>query len=189
MVAVAAPPTMAYGSPLACSGRAESAVFSRWGDSASYFRLSNGGYEAGATDWALSGGASVVSSNEPYRVGGATDAFGLRIPAGASAESRTLCVSRGEDGLRFFVNNPHVSGSILHIEAVVRNPATGQIAQTAFDVNGDAAPTGWAPTMRLGIPNLLGGSGTQELTLTFTTRGAGATWIVDDVYLDPFKSY
>jgi hypothetical protein len=43
--------------------------------------------------------------------------------------------------------------------------------------------------MRLGIPNLLGGSSTQELTLTFTTRGAPATWYLDDVFVDPFKSY
>jgi hypothetical protein len=43
--------------------------------------------------------------------------------------------------------------------------------------------------MRLGIPNLLGGTGTQELTLTFSTRGAATTWYVDDVYVDPFKSY
>jgi hypothetical protein len=85
------------------------------------------------------------------------------------------------------VKNAHVAGSILHVEAIVRNPTTGQVAQTAFDVNGDAAPTGWAPTMRLGIPNLLGGTGTQELTLKFTTRGTAATWAIDDVYVDPWK--
>ena len=39
------------------------------------------------------------------------------------------------------------------------------------------------------IPNLLGGVlGTQKLTLVFTTRGAPATWNIDDVYVDPFKS-
>ena len=42
--------------------------------------------------------------------------------------------------------------------------------------------------MRLIILNLLGGSGTQELTLKFSTRGTAATWSIDDVYVDPFKS-
>jgi len=39
------------------------------------------------------------------------------------------------------------------------------------------------------IPNLLGGVlGTQNLTLAFTTTGTKATWGIDDVYVDPFKS-
>jgi hypothetical protein len=179
---------LAFGTAVPCTSRAEAPAFAGWGDTFSYFRVPNGGFESGATDWALTGGASVVTGNEPYRVGAATDTRSLRIPAGATAESRTICVSRGEDTIRLFVNNARVSGSILHVEAIVRS-TSGQTAQTAFDVNGDAAPAGWAPTMRLGIPNLLGGTGTEELTLRFTTRGTAATWSVDDVYVDPYKSY
>ena len=190
MLVAAAPAAMAYGSPLACTGRSEAKVFSAWGDNANYFRLANGGFE-GTDSWALSGGAVVRSGNEPWRVGGSADARSLLLVAGATAESRTLCVSMGEDSIRLFVKNARIPGSILHVEAIVRNPTTGQTAQTAFDVNGDAAPLGWAPTMRLAIPNLLGGSSTstQELTLKFTTRGAPATWSIDDVFVDPFKSY
>jgi hypothetical protein len=188
-LAISAPPVAAFGTPLGCTGRVESTYFAAWGDRASYFLVSNGAFEAGSGDWSLGGGSGVSSGNEPWKVAGATHAKSLRIPAGGSAESRTLCVSRGEDSIRLFVKNARVSGSILHVEAIVRNPTTGATAQTAFDVNGDAAPLGWAPTMRLGIPNLLGGSGTQELTLVFTTRGAAATWFIDDIFVDPFKSY
>lgn len=178
----------AFGTTVPCSTRTESTAFSRFGDTASYFAAQNGAFENGATDWSLAGGAGVVTGNESYKVHASTDAHSLRIPAGASAESRTICVSMSEDTIRLFVNNAHVGGSILHVEASVRNPANGQIAQTSFDVNGDAAPTGWAPTMKLGIPKLLSGSGKQELTLRFTTRGTAATWAIDDVYVDPFKS-
>jgi len=188
-VAAGATTVMAYGTPLACGARSEAAVFAPWADKFGYFRVSNGGFEAGATDWALSGGAAVVAGNETFQVAAPTDARNLVIPVGGAAESRTLCVSRGEDTIRLFVNNGHVSGAILHVVANVRNPTTGQVAQTAFDVNGDAAPAGWSPTMRLGIPNLLGGNGTEELTLNFTTRGTAATWHIDDVYVDPYKSY
>jgi hypothetical protein len=178
---------LAFGSAVPCGARAEAPVFAAWGDTFNYFRVQNGGFESGTTDWAVTGGAGVVTGNEPNKVGGSLDAKSLRIPAGGTAESRTICVSQGEDTIRLFVNNARVSGSILHVEAIVRS-ATGQTAQTAFDVNGDAAPTGWAPTMRLTIPNLLGGNGTQELTLKFSTRGTAATWSIDDVYVDPFKS-
>lgn len=178
----------AAGTTVACSARSESTVFSRWSDPYNYFLMPNGGFEAGSAEWALSGGAAVGTGNESFFVRNGADSKSLTIPAGGRAESRTICVSRGEDTIRLFVKNAKVAGSILHVEAIVRNPTTGAIAQTAFDVNGDAAPIGWSPTMRLGIPNLLGGSGTQELTLIFTTRGTAATWSIDDVYVDPFKS-
>jgi hypothetical protein len=188
MLGAGAGSAFAFGTSVPCATRAESAVFAQWGDGYSYFTAPNGGFESGTTDWLLTGGANVSVGNEPYKVGGATHSKSLRLPSGATAESRTICVSRGEDTIRLFVSNARVAGSILHVEAIVRS-STGQIAQTAFDVNGDAAPAGWSPTMRLGIPNLLGGSGTQELTLRFSTRGAAATWLVDDVYVDPYKSY
>jgi hypothetical protein len=187
MLGINAGNVMAFGTAVPCGTRAEAPVFATWGDTFSYFRVPNGGFESGTTDWLLTGGAGVVTGNEPNHVGGALDAKSLWIPAGATAESRTICVSKGEDSIRLFVKNGHVAGSILHVEAVVRS-VTGQTAQTAFDVNGDAAPTGWAPTMRLGIPNLLGGTGTQSLTLIFSTRGTPATWSIDDLYVDPFKS-
>jgi hypothetical protein len=179
---------MAYGSPKPCDDRREAPVFSPWGDNSSYFRVPNGGFEFGAMNWDLSDGATVVSGNESYRVAG-WGGRSLSIPDGARAESRTICVWRGEDTVRLFVKSPDVSGAILHIEAEVENPATGEVSQRSFDVESDAADD-WAPTARLGIPNLLGGDDdTQELTLTFTTRGAAATWHIDDVYVDPYKSY
>jgi hypothetical protein len=189
LLAAAAPAAMAYGTPLSCTGRSEAKVFAPWGDTSNYFRVSNGGFEANGTDWALSGGATVVAGNESYKVAGTGDVKSLKIPAGAQAESRTLCVSMGEDSIRLFVNNPGVTGAILHVDAIVRNPTTGQMGYAAFDVIGNASPAGWAPTMRLGLQNMLNGSGTQELTLVFTTRGTPATWLVDDVFVDPFKSY
>jgi hypothetical protein len=188
MLGAGAGSALAFGTAVPCAARSEAPVFQAWGDSFNYFSAPNGGFEAGSTDWLLSGGAAVITGNEPFKVGGATHAKSLRIPAGGTAESRTICVSRGEDTIRLFVNNARVPGAILHVEAIVRS-STGQVAQTAFDVNGEATPAGWSPTMRLGIPNLLGGSGSQELTLSFTTRGTPATWIIDDVYVDPYKSY
>src|SRR5437868_10962030 len=41
-------------------------VFATWNDYASYFLAPNGGLENGSTGWSLSGGAAVVSGNEPF---------------------------------------------------------------------------------------------------------------------------
>ncbi len=178
----------AYGPTVACGARSESTAFSRWGDSARYFLMPNGGFESGTTDWLLAGGAGVVSGNETFYVRSATDSKSLRMPAGSTAESRTICISRGEDIIRLFVKNSGVQGSILHIEVIGRNPQTGATAQTAFDVNGDAAPLGWSPTMRFAVPPMFSGDGYQEITFKFSTRGTAATWQIDDVYVDPFKN-
>jgi hypothetical protein len=186
---VCAPAVMAYGTPLPCTSRSEAAVFAPWGDRATYFRVSNGGFEAGSTYWALRNGAVVVSGNEPYHIGGASDSHSLRLTAGSSAESRTFCVAVGEDGLRFMVYNPRVSGAILHVDAIAQNTSTGAMGYMAFDVNSDVPSAPWSPSMRLGLPRMFNGGGTQSLTLVFSTRGAAATWLVDDVYVDPFKSW
>ncbi len=171
-----------------CSTRDQAKVFRSWGDSNSYFAMPNGGFEAGAQDWWLSEGARVAWGNESYFVGGWGDAKSLRLPAGATAESRTVCVGVGEDSVRLFVKNARVGGATLHIEATVRNPDTGEVAQTSYDIDADDVPFGWAPTARLAIPNLLeSADGQQELTLRFTTVGTAGTWYVDDVYVDPWK--
>lgn len=188
MTALSATPASAHGTPVACTARSESAVFSRWGDRSQYFLMPNGGFESGTAEWKLAGGASVVTGNETWKVRNSNDNYSLRIPYGATAESRTICVSKGEDVIRLFVKNPGVRGSVLHVEVIVRNPDNGAVAQTAFDVNGDAAPLGWAPTMRLGIASQWSSTGTQELTFVFSTRGSAATWHIDDVYVDPFRS-
>ena len=180
---------LAYGTPLPCTSRSEAAVFAPWGDKATYFLVSNGGFENGSTDWSLSSGAKVVSGNETYYVGGAANGHSLRMGPNSSAESRTLCVSRGEDTLRLFVNNSHVSGAILHVDAIAVNPDSGAVGYAAFDVNGDVPSSPWAPTIQLKIPNLLGGNGTEQLTLRFTLRGVQTTWYIDDIYIDPFKSW
>ncbi len=181
--------TLAYGTPLQCTARSQAAVFAPWGDKAYYFLASNGNFENGSTNWSLTGGASVASGNETSYVGARSDSHSLNIPAGGAAESRTFCVSRGEDVVRLFVNNSHTSGAILHVDATVVNPDTGAVGYSAFDVNGDVPSSAWSPTAQLKIPNLLGGSGTEQLTLRLSIRGTPTTWKVDDIYVDPFKSW
>ena len=190
-LSICATQALAYGTALPCGAREEAPVFAAWGDNGSYFQVSNGGFENGSTDWALSGSAGVVRGNEWYHVDGSDDSHSLRLGSGGTAESQTLCVAQGEETLRLFVGNSHVSGSILHVDAMARNPDTGQQGWASFDVNGDVPSPFWAPTMQLSIPKMFngGGNGVEDLTLTFSVRGASAYWYVDDVYIDPFKSW
>ena len=56
---------------------------------------------SGAAAWTLSGGAKVVSGNEPFNVSGA-GSRSLYVPAGGTATSPTVCVGISEPSIRWF---------------------------------------------------------------------------------------
>lgn len=185
--ASAAPPAGADDGTLACTARRTDAVFAPWLDPAQYFAAANGGFEHGADDWQLQGGAAPVPGNEPFRVGGTTDASSLALGPGSSAVSRTACLGLLEPTLRLFVRTPAVPGARLTVSATVRNPTTGLALTTSWVVVAGLTPPGWAPTPEILVPNLLQGILPQDLTVRVTPGGVPATWQIDDVYVDPFK--
>ena len=150
-------------------------AFARWGDSAYYARLMNGGFENGATGWTLSGGAKVVAGNEPYFVSGnRLDSRSLLLPAGSSAYSGTVCFALGDWHLRLLMRNV---GS-----------ATGGLL-TVLDGGTVKGSGAWSPSPRLALAlsNVTSLLGTRAVAFRFTPVGAGAAYQLDDVYLDPWK--
>ena len=189
LVCAGSVPVAFAGSVLPCMGRETSAAFSRWSDPAPYFLVANGGFEHGADDWSLSPDAAVVVGNAPFLVGGPTDTHSLRLAAGATAQSRPACVRVGEPTVRLFVKTPRVASAVLVIDATVRDPTTGASFKTRYLVVGGVTPAGWAPTPPIKIPTPRGRIAPEELTLRFRAQGAPAAWAVDDIYIDPFKSF
>jgi hypothetical protein len=170
-----------------CGPTPTTTPFAVWGDQSAYFPMPNGGFESGTTGWAV-GASTVVAGNEPFAVIAKTDSHSLSVPSNTTVTSPTVCVAMGENTVRFFVKNPGVTGSTLHVQTYVKNPLTGLVLSTGFDIQSTAGANTWAPTPKLSIPNLLGGVlGTQQVTLVFTTKGP-ATWGIDDVFVDPFRS-
>src|SRR6266571_7697488 len=68
-----------------------SAVFLPWGDTSNYMLTPGGSFEESTTLWKLSGGAKVVSGNEPYFIHSKKDRSSLYMPAGSSASTPTMC--------------------------------------------------------------------------------------------------
>ncbi len=186
-LATAAPPAGADDTTVACAPRVSRAVFAPWLDPAQYFAAVNGGFEQGTDAWTVQGAAGPVAGNEPFHVGGSDDATSLALGPGASASSRSACLSLLEPTLRMFVRTPAVPGARLTITATVRNPATGLSLTTSWVVVAGLTPPGWAPTPEIVVPNLLGGVLDQDLTVRVAPGGVPATWQIDDVYVDPFK--
>lgn len=168
-------------------GGAASQVFLRWLDPA-YYRLAPGGDFEARTSWSLAGGAKIVNGNEPFRVGRATDARSLSIPAGASATTPAICIGLGDPTLRFFAVGG-ATGSGLRVEAIY-DTALGRIVQPVGSVSSASA---WAPTPLLPLlANVTGLTSLDGLTSSVRLRftaGAAAGWRIDDVYVDPFKRH
>jgi hypothetical protein len=189
-LALAAQPSHAgvlVASAPSCPDSATSRPFLPWLDVASYVPAPDGGFENGAKGWALNG-ATTVSGNETYKVGGSADATALRVPAGGAATSPAFCVGLEHPTARLFAKR--VGGSLLstlrvdvQFEDARGNTHYLPIGLVALN-NGS-----WQPTLpMLMVANLLPllpGAHTP-VALRFVPQGGGS-WLVDDVYVDPFK--
>ncbi len=163
-------------------------AFAPYGDLSYYARLLNGDFEGGSTGWSLSGGARLVSGNEPAFISGdRNDSHSLLLPGGSSAYSGTVCFALGDWNLRLFTKNVGSPSGVLHVQVVVPSLVGGLL--TVLDggyVSGNGA---WAPSPRLELAlcNVTSLVGTKAVAFRFTPVGRGAAYQIDDVYLDPWK--
>jgi hypothetical protein len=160
-----------------------STVFLPWGDKSNYMLTPGGSFEESTTIWKLSGGAKVISGNEPYFIHSKRDSRSLYMPAGSSATTPTMCFAPGDWHMRFLSVSP--SGSSALRVTVMVNSLLGLVSILdggTVSNNGTWKPS---PQVNLLLTNVTSLLTTKAISLRFTAT-SGATRI-DDVYLDPFK--
>jgi hypothetical protein len=153
--------------------------FKQFGDS-TWYQLANGGDFEGQSTWQLSGGASVVADQEPWKVSNAGDSHALSLPRGASALSSASCFAFGDVKMRMFVKGTGkvrvniVVGSLLGVLGIL-DGGTVQAGQT------------WQPSPQLSLllSNVGGLLATDSIQVRVTAVDGDA--MVDDVYIDPWK--
>jgi hypothetical protein len=162
--------------------------FTRWADYASYKALGDGGFEAGAQGWTLSGGAYVTSGNESFYVGGSGDRNSLVLPSGSRAVSPFTCVGLNEPTLRLFAKRRSLLSTTLLVEMQVQT-SLGLSAWLPV-LPGDVGGSSWHPTLPMPlIANLLTLSATDRTPVRFRFSPLLlGSWQIDDVYVDPFRS-
>jgi hypothetical protein len=176
-------PAARAGAVLPCVTRTVSTPFSAWGDTNPYFTLPGGAFEDGAPGWALYGSA-VVPGNEPWKVLSRGDSASLKISGRGLAQAPAICIATAEDALRFFYRAPGVPAS--HLKIMIHVTSGTKAADGAYDLAG--AANGWRVSDRIMLPDVRDASGQQALTITFAQGGAPASWSVDDVEIDPWRS-
>ena len=122
--------------------------FDRFGDRANYKLVKGGSFESGATGWTLSGGASVVSGNEAYRVGGTGHAKSLSLPRGSRAITPFACVGLDEPTLRLFAKrNSALLGLVSTLAVEVQVETTLGLTAWVPVLPGDLGGSSWHPTV------------------------------------------
>jgi hypothetical protein len=169
-----------------CAAQSLSQPFVAWLDPASYVLAPGGAFEASDQEWSLAGEASAQLGNEPWNVGSADDRRSLALPAGSAATSPTMCVGIGHPDLRVFTRRTGGTAlSTLRVDV--------QFEDLAGDVQtltiGHVAGGSWAlseqiPVVANLLPLLPGDM--TPVRFSFTPED-GASWAIDDVYVDPWK--
>jgi hypothetical protein len=170
-----------------CQTPSISAPFSQWGDSNDYFLASGGSFE-GTEDqlgWTLSN-ATLTSGNEPFLVNDSGDSQSLTIAGGGSATSPFFCVDNTMSSLRFFAQQLSAGGG-LRVQALVQT-SSGVTTEPLARLLDGSTPD-WAPTDPIPVDtSSLADGQTLTLALKFIVRSPSASWQIDDVYVDPYRS-
>lgn len=158
--------------------------FLPWADPAAYTLVPQGSFGKGAVDWRLSN-ARVVAEDKPFQVNGDRQPAALRIEAGGSITSPPMCLGLEHPTLRLFARNDGSGLGALEIEALVEDDSGDTLALPIGEALGHAR---WAPTLPLPVvANLLPVLPGEHTLVAFRFTAAGSAWVIDDVYVDPYR--
>jgi hypothetical protein len=171
---------------LGCNYPTSSKTFSQWGDGSNYVPVTGGSFESSA-GWTLSGGAKVVSGNEPFYLGSQSDSRSLLLPPGSSAMTPAVCLTILTPTLRFVGSASDGSGVrvTMYTKTLLGLVQLPSVATVDLGSQWDASQTqGFLIQNVLGLLNL----GRANIYFRFTPMGT-TTVQMDDVYLDPFFGF
>jgi len=161
--------------------------FASYGDSAEYVAVPGGTFEeAIAPGWSLSNSGVSTDAEGPRGNSGS-----LVIQPGGVAVSPPFCVSSAYPTFRFFARQ--ISGSGTLSVRLRRTNGHGFFIPSEISAGSLQGGTSWAlsPSLDLAKKLTLFGDSTATIELVFESSRSlfsrGATWAIDDVYVDPYR--
>lgn len=164
-----------------------SQIFAPWLDFSNYILAPNGSFELGSKGWSLSGGAGVVSGNEPFLP---TGSHSLALPSGSTAMSPTVCLGTKQLYIRFFGSDLGGTDGGLRVRVYWYGLLNQLLGHSDFAVFAPGGP--WAPSGQINssggllaplpVVALLSSSSAR---IEITPLGSGSHWQIDDLYIDP----
>jgi hypothetical protein len=161
--------------------------FAPLNDLALYTPVNNAGVEAGATSWTLSGGATVVTGNEPWQIGGATDSHALDLPAGSAAVTAPICIDQTYPYFRTFALNTGSAKRSLEIDVLYFDTKGKLLSTKPYSYEDGSAAWQPTPTIAIEVFDKKATVDAAPVTFRFTPKGKDAHFRIDDVYVDPYS--
>jgi hypothetical protein len=169
-----------------CEAQATGKAFAKWGDGRNYVLAPGGSFEDGAVGWQLRG-ASIVSGNESFYVGGRSHSKALKLDGGETATSPEICVGLEHPTIRLFTRNNRLLLSALTVEVIVQ---TSVGLKVPVPIGVVLPHSSWKPTPSyLVVANLLPLLPNNYTPVAFRFRAVGGgSWWIDDFYVDPRRT-
>jgi hypothetical protein len=172
-----------------CEDRYIEQPFTQWDDYADYFLIRGGDFSAGGAGWAWNGGGALYPEDNAYTAYPGDPASGA-LTTGQAATSPPVCVSIDDPTLRFFVRNKGAATGTLKVEALYTDTDGNPQAVTLGTLTSSDAGNAWTPSpivdLTAPLHPQLDADGFTSVNFRFTAQGDGSSWLVDDVYLDPY---
>ena len=173
-----------------CDNGVTSQPFAQWGDSSSYFLAPGGSFEGGLDGWDLNG-AGAVADQEPWQVAGDGGAKALRIPAGRTVTTPTMCVGLEHPTMRFFAHRSGggLLGATAQLVVTARvETSLGLVTEVPVGtITAATNGTSWNRTpIQVVLASLLPLLPGEHTPIQFRLAAVGtADWVIDDVFVDP----
>jgi hypothetical protein len=166
------------GGSAGCPGDILERPYTSWNDNADYTLAPDGDFTAGGAGWDLDG-AEIVEDNEPWYVHGGDTPAAASLSTGDSATTPPICVTPQHPTMRFFARSAGDELGMLKVEVLFGRGHSLPIGILVGLMQGDE----WRPSPVLPIiANLFN----DEVRFRFTAIGSDSSWVIDDVYVDPY---
>jgi hypothetical protein len=174
-----------------CDNGSTGQPFAQWNDDNQYFLAPGGNFESGLGGWNLNG-ARAVADQEPWQVAGDDGGTGLRIPAGRSVVTPTICVGLEHPTMRFFAHRSGggLLGGVSQLVVTARvETSLGLVLEVPVGavsgLTGNGVSWNRTPT-EIVLASLLPLLPGEHTPIQFRFAAVGTSdWVIDDVYVDP----
>ncbi len=172
----------------ACPTAPTTKALAQFGDQADYTLAPGGSFESGSAAWTLTG-ASVVSGNEPWKVGKSTDARSLSVSAKGKAVSPKFCVGVEHPTFRLFARRTTGTWGTMLVK-LRWTESSGKVNETTITAIDGGMFSTWGLSKPLPLATTLplwmaGQSVSAQIVLD--PEDFGGNWVVDDAYIDPYR--
>jgi hypothetical protein len=171
-----------------CDDKTSAQVFAPWGDTADYVPAPQGDVED-ISAWDVDNDVSLVDQNAPFSHG----SHSILLSEGGEAVSPVMCVSTSHPTIRFFAANTGSPDSTLEVEVIYEDLNGHRKKLKIARLRGSQD---WRPTLVVPIHvNRLAAASEDGLTAVAfkfkakDVKSKGRGWMLDDLYVDPWKSW